>query len=380
MTIESLLYRFIRPVAPDWFARRYRSQHAARMLQVQAADIVSKIGVCNVGSSRNGYRAFLQTIKDAGRRISVVVCYDDFGAAFEAKEFWPETLTVGMLTNTDFGFDYNAFKLKTQQNPWVDYWAVYNEIGGQSPAAYARQADSYISLLPRMAADGIRLAMFSLASGTPPTVAEDGGACYAEIARATKYAVDNNYDALLLAHEYVGAFGRYQNLIDYLVPRGAMLPLVISEWGDVTFHNTAQMIDMIRANDPLYMGREWVEGCANWTVGGGGWAGSNWSVAFPEVGQYIATVAPVVVDPPPDTEYEFVEWIDGTTGLSLGNANPLTFIITSDMQVRAVFQKKVPPPIKRTCQTSVSPDGAGTVTGGGVYNDGDTVTLTARAA
>lgn len=301
MILESLLYRFMRPIAADWFASRYRKQHAAAMLAITTPyDVVSKIGVCSVGGNRTGYGAFLQTVKAAGRRVSVVVCYDDFGAAFEAKQTWPEILTVGMLTSTDYGFDYAELKRKAQLNPWIDYWCVYNEIGGQSASEYARQADDYIALMPRMAADGIRLGMFSLASGTPPTLAEDGGACYAEIARACKFAVDNHIDALLCVHEYIGGMGRYRNLIDYLVPRGAMLPLVVTEWGDVTFHGTAQMMDMIRANDPLYMGNQWVEGCANWAVGGGGWAGSNWSAAFPEVGQYIATVAPVVAPPPDD--------------------------------------------------------------------------------
>lgn len=294
--IENLLYVVVRPFAPDWFANRYRARQVA---QVSGTSVVSKIGIHCIGPRRTGYGAALQTIQAAGRRLAVVKCRDDFGAAYEAKQYWPDVLTVGAFTQFDgLPFDYAQFVMRAKQNPWIDYWEVLNEIDGQ----YADQANLYISLLPRMAADGLRLAMFSCASGTPPFPHEDGGAAYAEIARACKYAVDNNYDALLCVHEYIsdgGTIGRYRALRDYLSQRGALLPIVVSEWGYETHPGDAQLLAAVSANDPLYMADDGLKGCATWTLGGGGWAASNYEKALPQLAQYIATVSPVPTPPPP---------------------------------------------------------------------------------
>jgi hypothetical protein len=266
-------------------------------------EVVSKIGINCIGGNRTGFGPFLQTINAAGRRLAVAVCYDDFGAALECKQLWPDIMTVGMLTSTDYGFNYSKFLTKAKQNPWINYWCIYNEIGGQVASEYARQADSYISLLPRMQADGLRLGMFSCASGTPPTPDEDGGACYAAIARATKFAFDNHFDSILCLHEYrgVGQINRYKVLRDYLIAHSAIVPIVITEWGDETFNGTVAFMQLVRDCDPLYMPDDRLIGCGCWVLGGGGWAGSNYAKALPQLGEYIATVAPVVDPPPADT-------------------------------------------------------------------------------
>lgn len=296
--IERVLYNVIRPLAPEWFARRYTSRLASRAFLALAYDIVSTIGIHSCGPRRRGFGDFLRVIRDAGRQVSVVKCRDDFGAAHEAKQYWPDVLTVGAFTQFDgFPFDYAKFLSKARLNPWIDYWEILNEMNGQ----YADQANLYISLMPRMNADGLRLAMFSSASGTPPMPSEDGGAAYAEIARACKFAIDNRYPALLCLHEYVssgGTIGRYRVLRDYLVARGAMLPVVISEWGFETHPGDARLMDAVREHDPLYMADDWIEGCATWTLGGGGWGASNYERALPQMAQYIATVPPV--EPPVD--------------------------------------------------------------------------------
>ena len=292
-------YDVIRRIAPDWYADRYSANHRASLQAVDPYAVISKIGVHCVGPRRTGYGAFLQTIKAAGRRLSVVKCRDDFGAAYEAKQYWPDVLTVGAFTQFDgLNFDYAKFVSLAKRNPWIDYWEVLNEINGQ----WVDQANLYISLMPRFRADGLRLAMFSCASGTPPLPSEDGGAAYSEIARACKEATFHRYDAILCLHEYVsvGTIGRYVALRDYLVARGAMLPLVISEWGYETHPGDTQLLDTVRRYDTLYMSDEWVEGCATWTLGGGGWGASNYERALTQLAQHIATVAPVT--PPPVDE------------------------------------------------------------------------------
>lgn len=295
--LHSLTYNFIRPLAPDWFADRYRAGRMSAALAAEPYQVISKIGVHCIGPRRSGYGSFLQTIKASGRKVAVVKCRDDFGAAYEAKQYWPDALTVGAFTEFD-GMSFNAAKFlqKARLNPWIDYWEVGNEINGE----WGRQTDRYIWLLDWMKLNGLRLAVFSCASGTPPLPSEDGGAAYAEIARACKYAVDNRHDAILCLHEYFsgGTIGRYTNLADYLIERDAMLPIVISEWGYETHPGDAQLVAAIRATDPLYMADEWIEGCATWTLGGGGWGASNYERALPQMAQYIATVPPVVIEPP----------------------------------------------------------------------------------
>ena len=292
-------YDVIRRIVPDWYADRYRASQRAALQSIAPYDVVSKIGIHCIGPRRTGYGDFLKTIKAAGRKVCVVKCRDDFGAAHEAKQYWPDVLTVGAFTQFDgLNFDYAKFVSLAKRNPWIDYWEVLNEINGQ----WVDQANLYISLMPRFRADGLRLAMFSCASGTPPLPSEDGGAAYSEIARACKEATFHRYDAILCLHEYVsvGTIGRYVALRDYLVARGAMLPLVISEWGYETHPGDTQLLDTVRRYDTLYMSDEWVEGCATWTLGGGGWGASNYERALTQLAQHIATVAPVT--PPPVDE------------------------------------------------------------------------------
>jgi len=302
---ETILYNVIRPLAPDWFADRYRNSRATYTYSASIYDVVSKVGIHSVGPRRKGYGDFLKRINDAGRMLGVVKCRDDFGAAYEAKQLWPHVLTVGAFTQfDDLNVNLDAFVKRAKQNPWIDYWEVYNENNGE----WAYQANTYIDkILPRFRAEGLRLAMFSCASGTPPLPHEDGGAAYAEIARACRYAINGGFDTVLCLHEYVsegGTIGRYTALRDYLLSHGAMLPLVISEWGFETNPGTAQMMAAINAYDLTYMVDEWVEGCATWTLGGGGWGQSNYEAALPVMANYIATVPPI----DGDVEDEFVAY------------------------------------------------------------------------
>jgi len=144
--------------------------------------------------------------------------------------------------------------------------------------------------------------MFNCSTGTPPYPHEDGGVSYREIARACKFARDGGYDALLGLHEYEPApdmIGRFKVLADCLEDYRALIPIVITEYGYETYPGSAQHMAMLTRNDPLYMSDERVIGCADWTLGGGGWAGSNYERDLPAMADYIANVAPVEVEPPP---------------------------------------------------------------------------------
>jgi hypothetical protein len=277
--------------------------------------VVSKVGIHCIGPKRDGYGAFLQTINNAGRKLSIVKVRDNFGAIDEPLALWPDVLTVGAMTDFDrLPFDVGEFIARARLNPKVKYWEVLNE--DDASQTYAAKADLYISILPILKAAGLRLCMFNCSTGTPPYPSEDGGVSYREIARACKYALDGGYDALLGLHEYEssgGTIGRYKALADYLEDYRALIPIVITEYGYETYPGTSQHMAMLTQNDPLYMRDPRVIGCADWTLGGGGWAGSNYQRDLPAMADYIAHVAPVVV-PPPDPEPEPESYNGATVG------------------------------------------------------------------
>lgn len=258
------------------------------------ARIVSAVGVHCIGPDRDGYGEFLQRINSAGRRLSVVKCRDDFGAVDEPLELWPETLCIGAKTDWDGGpFDaQDAIRKITAAQaakPAIHYWEYLNEING----IYDQQADFYIALMPLMKAAGLGLVIFNSASGTPSYPSEDGGAAYQEVARACKFAKDNHYDVLLGLHEYISdgeTIGRYKVLADYLAAHDALIPIVITEWLFETHPGDAEFMQAVRDNDPIYLGDPRVLGLATWTLGGGGWSGSNYETALPQLAEYIATV------------------------------------------------------------------------------------------
>lgn len=356
MITDSFLYRFIRPLFPQWYADRWSREQAKRIKAQGVGNVaVSAIGINCIGGNRTGFGPFLDTINAAVRRLAVAVDYDDFGAALECKTLWPDIMTVGMLTSTDFGFDYAALVTKARQNPHIDYWCVYNEIGGQDAATYGRMADDYIALMPKMKADGLRLGMFSTASGTPPLPSEDGGACYDQIARACKFAKDNGYDAILCVHEYQssGTIGRYKHLADWMESRGALLPIVVSEFGFETHPGDAMFMGMVQANDPVYMVDKRVIGCGTWILGGGGWAGSNYATALPQLGQYIATVKPIdPIDPPPSDEWIVDDVL--IDGVSIGPQMSGEIVMTADHTLEL---KQHPKPITHNLTVVETPTG-----------------------
>jgi hypothetical protein len=363
--------------------------------------VVSKAAVHCIGPRRKDYGNFLNTINTADRRMPVVKCRDDFGATDEPLALWPETICIGAKTDWDDA-DYNV---ETAYQRIVALKEYYNERDGD----YKQQADLYIALLPCLKEAGIGLVMFNCASGTPkyPSqqqqtigykvrsfaskfVASAAPAIdYDEIARACKFAKGGGYDALLGVHEYwtpggttaagdPNTVGRFKTLADYLDVHGALIPIVVTEWAFETHPGDETFMAFVRAAEAVYQADPRVLGCAAFTLGGSGWGDSNYETALPAMADHIATVEAVPV--PPVTQYVFDHWLDMTTGANLGTANPLTLVIEGDRIIQAVFAPKVAPPTTCVCLTSVTPDGAGVVTGGGTYNAGDTVTLTATAA
>ncbi len=251
--------------------------------------VISKAAIHCIGSDRDGYDQFLQRINAAGRQLAVIKVRDDLGAIDKPLEYWPDIPCVGAFTEFDgFPFDFPRFAQRASLKPQIKIWEVLNEINGE----WVNQADFYIILAPLFAARGWSLCMFNCASGTPQYPWIDP-VPYAEIARACKWMIDNGFKAYLGLHEYQlnsDTIGRFKVLADYLEQRGALLPIIITEYGFETHPGDAQFLEMAKANDPIYMTDRRVIGCALWTLGGGGWAQSNYETALPQLGEYIATV------------------------------------------------------------------------------------------
>lgn len=270
--------------------------------------IVSKVGFHSIGSNRNGYGPCLHRIADAGRQVALIKCRDNFGAIDEPLALWPDTLTIGAMTEWDDA-DYNvdrAYKRiaeAARKNPKVKYWEYFNERDGD----YKQQTDLYIALMPLLNLAGIGLCMFNSASGTPQYHYIDP-APYREVSRACAFAKAHGYKVILGLHEYQPSegqaesdtLGRYQVLASYLQAQGALIPIAITEFGwEVCGNRTAQYLEWVKRIDRIYIGDDRLKGCALWTLGGGGWGLANYQNILLQLGDYIATVTAPVAPPEP---------------------------------------------------------------------------------
>ena len=97
---------------------------------------------------------------------------------------------------------------------------------------------------------------------------------------------------------------------------------------------------------------------------------------YNRLAEYVSSQEEIVINPlPVEEEREFDHWEEN--GVSLGTDNPLSFVITSNRNIKAVTRPKQSPPISYTCTTST--DGFGSVTGGGTYKPNAVVELEWRA-
>lgn len=84
----------------------------------------------------------------------------------------------------------------------------------------------------------------------------------------------------------------------------------------------------------------------------------------------------VAVTATPASGYHFVRWKDYNTNVQLSTSATYNFTLTEDVLLDAEFEQDT---VNYTITTGVSPSGAGSVSGGGVKQDGASVTLVATA-
>jgi len=292
---------------------------------------MSKIGVHVVIGPRNGFGDFLSRIRAANQALAVVKCVDDFGAAYEAKQYNSLTLTVGRINGMrdpeGQWRDLQAFEPRDWPNAqaaadayfslvrgrwslnhqWIDVWETFNEFS----AHWAWQADFYVRMMELAEANGYTLALYACSTGNPPRPEDDGGAAYAAILSACKRARRGGH--FLSLHEY-GLAGtlrgtqpdlalRYRSLATYLLEHDAMIPIVISECGQnggYEFAGAHTFIDDFAWYDSELMRDAYVAGAAAWTLGK--WENANFQDALPALADYIITHPPPPAPPPPEPE------------------------------------------------------------------------------
>ena len=258
----------------------------------------SKLGIHSNGSRNTGLKDMLNRINNAGRRIALVDSHDDYSAAFDAHQTWPDALTIGDLTEFESQFNIELLRKKAAANPWVKYWQVYNEINGD----WVGQADRLIRIM-QLYDNEFKFVIFNCSSGTPQ-YPEIDPVPYREVARACKVAKAGGH--LLGLHEY-GAIDhhdlifRYRRLADYLKSQDALCNIVITEAGpdEGSFIGVDKFVAWAKAYDAGLMQDGYILGCALWTLGGGGWQAVNFETALPKLGEYIATVNGPTPPPPP---------------------------------------------------------------------------------
>ena len=281
---------------------------------------MSKIGVHVVIGPRTGYGDFVKKIANAGQTLAVVKCVDDFGAAKEAKDLMPNTLTVGrlnlflnqegevvdtqafepLLPNGNYRdarevaeWFYAGVKPQWELNRgWIDVWETFNEFS----AHWAWQSDFYLAMMDVVEADGYKLAHYACSSGNPPNAA-----AAREMLPCLKAAKQRSH--YLALHEY-GGVGmpvetlkgtqpyhalRYRALYEtILIPNQADPPLIISECsqsGGYLFIGTEILVEDFAWYDSEIMKDSYVAGAAAFTLGN--WRESNFQDALPALADYI---------------------------------------------------------------------------------------------
>ncbi len=266
----------------------------------------SKLGIHTI--EPDGTFPFVRDLVAQGGNIALVKGVGNFGVLREVKTLSPTTITVGRwpgLESVPIQGD-PAVAAEAAMNAhmphWrgeadvVDYWELLNEVNPGTTAGHLWLAQFYWRAMEIAEANGFRLALLSYATGVP----EWGD--WAAIVETGFFARARDGGHVLALHEYNwphvefgwgiaipgqphpdperGIFmGRYRHLYrDFLIPRGEVIPLIISECGlDPMLGGIQPSNDWWRYNffqemawyDVRLVEDEYVLGAALFTLGGG---------------------------------------------------------------------------------------------------------------
>lgn len=199
--------------------------------------------------------------------------------------------------------------------------------------------------------------------------------------------VSQNYATAQTAgsNVYMDIFGYYQSTTNTHTPASSMTLYYLKRW-DINGNLTHYYIPAMRKSDSKVGLYNQVNGEFIYT------SNDNFSYPDPIPSRYTITtsVSPsgagsvtgggeydanstVTLTATPNTGYSFIRWSDNVYD------NPRTVVVTQSQSYQAIFQQQSTPVDRYTLSLSVSPSGSGTVSGGGEYDAGSNVTITATA-
>jgi hypothetical protein len=222
----------------------------------------TKLGIHSIGDG--GTSDVIEDAMDDGFAVPTVKALNDVGWLADIKRESPETITVARLMHgvdpsinvegPDFSGDLaaeaelimNNLMPIWEQHPYVDYWEIINEQDPPGTEGHRSIAEFFKHCISIANANGFKLALFSYSMGVPEW--EDWEA----IVHTGVFADAKAGGHVLALHEYAypmdDGFGeplpgrptypdrgtlafRYRWLYeDFLIPRGEVVPLLITEF------------------------------------------------------------------------------------------------------------------------------------------------------
>jgi hypothetical protein len=228
----------------------------------------SKLSIHVIRDNHSGIMEFVRVTQPP-----VIKAVDSLGFMQQVKEVSPNTITIGRFNDKDqqyLGIPEEAARRyvqthlrQMQLNPWIDFWEGWNEPdpGKQNMGWYARFEQERVR---EMARHGFKTAIGGFATGVPEM--DEFALFVPAIETALQYGgilTLHEYSAPVITNGYGGALPGYPAYPDrgsltfryrwyyeeFLIPRGLVIPLVITEAG----------IDGILGNRPGPSGYGWAD-------------------------------------------------------------------------------------------------------------------------
>ena len=285
---------------------------------------VSKLGLHTI--KPNNAFPFVRSVADAGATVALVKALGGIGLLREVKSVSPATVTVGranLQENLPAQGDpaARAQQIMAEHMPvwegerdFVDYWEVLNEPDPDGPEGHVWLARFYLTAMEIAEAQGYRLALFSYSAGVPEwnewvAIVETG--IFARAQAGGHILALHEYDWPTLRDNFGGSIPgqpaydpdrgvlavRYRHLYrDFLIPRGEVIPLAITECGLDTGITGGTMdpywerrwLKELAWYDSKLVKDDYVLGAAIFTLGGAGkWSEFDYERLLPDLREYI---------------------------------------------------------------------------------------------
>ncbi|MEA3308710.1 MAG: hypothetical protein U9Q70_04255 [Chloroflexota bacterium] len=288
----------------------------------------SKLGLHTI--KPNHAFPFVQEVTAAGARVALVKALGGLGLLREVKSVSPETITIGRANCTEnlaATGDPSAraaqimaehIAVWQHERDATDYWEVLNEVNPGTPDGHVWLANFYLAAMDIAEAQGYRLALFSYSTGVPEwrdwaAIVETG--IFRRAQAGGHILALHEYDWPILRGNWGGSIpeqpaydpergvlaGRYRHLYrDFLIPRGEVIPLAITECGlDPILGSGSKdrywehrWLRELAWYDSKLVEDDYVLGAAIFTLGGGdAWRDFDYEALLPQLRAYLVSQA-----------------------------------------------------------------------------------------